>query len=155
MLLRRLEHGGPRPTYLVADEESGIALVIDPPAIPELLLDETERLGLFLKHVFFTSELDGALFSSIAFLERGAHVYRSARALPRADVTPLFPGCTITVGRLRLQAIELEGRRISYRVFELDESDEAELVLTVSPDGPALERAPASGRPSGCSFSCW
>jgi hypothetical protein len=126
---------GTTATHLVGDEGTGVGIVIDPPEHPEEILDEAERLGLSVQHVFFTADQDFP--SLLPFRERGAHVYRGSRSIPRADATPLLPGCSITIGRLRVQAELGSARRVAYHVFEIGDDGRAELLLAVRPDAPS------------------
>ena len=133
MRILRWVHDGAAATYLVADEGSGTGIVIDPPRHPEEVLAEAERLGLTIQHVFFTA--DDAAPSLFPF--RGAHVDRGSRSIPRADTTPLLPGCSVTIGRLRVQAEQRPSRRVAYRVFEIGDDGRPEPLLAVLPDAPS------------------
>ena len=132
---------GTTATYLVGDEGTGVGIVIDPPEDPDELLAEAERLGLTIRHVFFTADQDFP--SLIPFRECGAHVYRGSRSIPRADVTPLLPGCSITIGRLRVQAEQRSARRVAYHVSEIGDDGRPEPRLDVVP------RAQSIAQPAG------
>ena len=156
MRIQRWVHDGAASTYLVGDEGSGTGIVIDPPEHPDEVLEEAARLGLTLQHVFFTADED----APSVFPFRGARVGRGSRSIPRADATPLLPGCSITIGRLRVQAEERPSRRVAYRVFEIGDDGRPEPLLAVLPDAPSA--AESSGEYDGYprssflhSFSRW
>ncbi len=160
MKLRRWAHEGNHPAYLLGDEATSIGLVIDPPQNPGPILDEAGRLGLSIEHVFFTGDVDGAFPSMLPFLERGAHIYRSARSIPRADITPLLPGCSITIGRIRLQALQHDARRVAYHIYEVGADGSKVLALTVAPTDPPVSEpgGECDGYPRSSflhSFSRW
>jgi hydroxyacylglutathione hydrolase len=68
-------------SYLVADERSGVAAVVDPQRDVEQYLDEAERLGCTIAHVFLTHFHADFVAGHLGLRERtGAEIRLGARA---------------------------------------------------------------------------
>ncbi len=122
-------------SYLIADEQSGAAAVVDPRRDVDIYLDEARALGVEIRHVVLTHFHADFLAGHIELRERtGAQLYLGARADAEYGFTPLVEGDAIDLGRVRLQVLETPGHTpegISILVFDLERSaNEPHAVLT-------------------------
>src|SRR3954453_5701922 len=116
-------------SYLVGDEGSGLAAVVDPQRdIEQYLLFAGER-GLRIAHVILTHLHADFVAGHLELRDRvGAAIYLGARAKAEYAFTPLADGDRIEMGRVRLQALETPGHTpesISIAVYDLDVSETA------------------------------
>ncbi len=114
-------------SYLVGDEETGIALVVDPQRdIDQYLTFATER-GLKIKHVVLTHLHADFVAGHLELRDRvGAAIYLGAAAKAGYAFVPLADGGGIEMGRVRLAALETPGHTpesISLVVFDRGVSD--------------------------------
>src|SRR4051812_4314632 len=122
-------------SYLVGDEGSGLAAVVDPQRdIEQYLLFAGER-GLRIAHVILTHLHADFIAGHLELRDRvGARIYLGAAAKAEYAFTPLADGDRIELGRVRLQALETPGHTpesISLAVYDLDKSEaEPQAVLT-------------------------
>ena len=122
-------------SYLVGDEGSGVAAVIDPQRDIQQYLSFAEQHGLRIAHVILTHLHADFIAGHLELRDRvGARIYLGAPARAEYAFTPLGDGDRIEMGRVRLQAIETPGHTpesISIAVYDLDQSDaEPHAVLT-------------------------
>jgi hydroxyacylglutathione hydrolase len=106
MILEQIPITGDRNfAYLVADEETRQAALVDPGADAFVLVEHVRRLGLTLEYVFNThGHSDHTAASAAVCRLTGARL----AAFARGDV-PLSDGDSLTVGRLSLQVIHTPG----------------------------------------------
>ena len=122
-------------SYLVGDESSGVAAVVDPQRdIDRYLVFAGER-GLRIEHVILTHFHADFVAGHVELRDRvGAKIYLGAAAKAEFAFTPLGDGDRIELGRVRLQALETPGHTpesIAILVFDLDRSaTEPHAVLT-------------------------
>ncbi len=103
---------GPIP-YLLADQESGTAAMIDPSHDVEIYLEDAWRLGARIKHIFLTQLRDGPFLSLFELRERsGATIYAGAWARPDFEFMPVKEGDALEFGRVRLRISETPGHRL-------------------------------------------
>jgi len=122
-------------SYLVGDEGTGIAAVIDPQRDVDQYLAFAEARGLRIAHVVLTHLHADFVAGHLELRDRvGAAIYLGAAAKAEYAFTPLADGDRIELGRVRLQAIETPGHTpesISIAVYDLDRSaTEPHAVLT-------------------------
>jgi glyoxylase-like metal-dependent hydrolase (beta-lactamase superfamily II) len=113
-------------SYLVGDESSGVAAVVDPQRDIEQYLAFAAEHGLTIKHVFLTHLHADFIAGHLELRDRvGATIYLGAKAEAEYAFTPLADGERVEFGRVRLQAIETPGHTpesISIAVYDLDRS---------------------------------
>jgi len=122
-------------SYVVGDEHSGVAAVVDPQRDIEQYISFAQEHGLKIAHVILTHLHADFIAGHLEMRDRvGATIYLGAAAKAEYAFTPLSDGSRIEMGRVRLQAIETPGHTpesISIEVFDLDRSEtEPNAVLT-------------------------
>jgi hydroxyacylglutathione hydrolase len=122
-------------SYLIGDEETGTAAVVDPQRdIEQYLVFAAER-NLQIKHVFLTHLHADFVAGHLELRDRvGATIYLGAKAQAEYQFTPLGDGDVVEVGSVRLKALETPGHTpesISIVVYDLHRSaSEPHAVLT-------------------------
>lgn len=97
-------------SYLVADEESRTAAVVDPQRDVDQYLADAARHGVEIKHVFLTHFHADFLAGHLELRERtGAEVYLGRQAKAEYAFTPLGDGDEVALGAVRLAALETPG----------------------------------------------
>jgi hydroxyacylglutathione hydrolase len=122
-------------SYLIGDEQSAIAAVVDPQRDIDRYLEFAAERGLHIAHVFLTHFHADFLAGHLELRDRtGATIYLGAAAQAEYRFTALHDGDAIEFGRVRLQVLETPGHTaesISLMVFDLDRSaGEPQAVLT-------------------------
>src|SRR5215813_10708924 len=122
-------------SYVIGDEGSRIAAVVDPQRDIDQYLAFAEQHGLRIAHVFLTHLHADFIAGHLELRDRaGATIYLGAAAKAEYAFTPMKDGDRVEFGRVRLQALETPGHTaesISILVFDLDRSEtEAYAVLT-------------------------
>jgi len=122
-------------SYLVADEQTRTAAVVDPQRDIDRYLSFAEAHGLRIAHVLLTHLHADFVAGHLELRDRaGATIYLGAAAKAEYAFTPLHDGDRVEFGHVRLQAIETPGHTpesISIAVYDLDRSaSEPHAVLT-------------------------
>lgn len=122
-------------SYLIGDEEAGIAAVVDPQRDIDRYLEFASEHGLRIAHVFLTHFHADFLAGHLEFRNRtGAAIYLGAAARAEYPFRPLHDGDAVEFGRTRLVALETPGHTpesISILVYNLADSAETpKAVLT-------------------------
>jgi glyoxylase-like metal-dependent hydrolase (beta-lactamase superfamily II)/rhodanese-related sulfurtransferase len=122
-------------SYLIGDEETKVAAVVDPQRDVEQYLAFARDHGLTIGHVLLTHLHADFLAGHLELRDRtGATIYLGAAARAEYAFTPLHDGDAVVFGRVRLQALETPGHTpesISILVFDRDRSErEPYAVLT-------------------------
>ena len=122
-------------SYLIGDEQSGAAVVVDPQRDIDQYVKYAEQHQLRIEHVILTHLHADFIAGHLELRDRvGARIYLGAAAKAEYAFTPLADGGRIELGRVRLQAIETPGHTpesISIAVFDLERSEaEPHAVLT-------------------------
>ena len=122
-------------SYLVGDEQTSIAAVVDPQRDIDQYLAFAAEHDFRIDHVFLTHFHADFIAGHLELRDRtGATIYLGAAARAEYRFTPLHDGDTVQFGRVRLQALETPGHTpesISIAVYDLDRSEtEAHAVLT-------------------------
>jgi len=122
-------------SYLIGDERTQTAAVVDPQRDIDQYLSFASEHGLAIKHVFLTHFHADFVAGHLELRDRtGARIYLGAVAKAEYAFTPLRDGDVVEFGRVRLKALETPGHTaesISIVVYDLDRSDtEPHAVLT-------------------------
>lgn len=116
-------------SYLIADQESGEAAVVDPQRDVEQYLDDARGLGCRVSHVFLTHFHADFVAGHLELRDReGAKIHLGARAEAEFDFEPMEDGATLQLGAIRLEVLETPGHSpesISILVFDPDYSEDA------------------------------
>jgi hydroxyacylglutathione hydrolase len=122
-------------SYLIGDEQTRTAAVVDPQRDIDQYLAFADQHGLRIAHVFLTHFHADFVAGHVELRDRtGAVIYLGAAAKAQYAFTPLHDGQSVELGRVRLTALETPGHTaesISILVFDLDRSaTEPDAVLT-------------------------
>lgn len=122
-------------SYLIGDETTGVAAVVDPQRDIDRYLEFAAEHKLNIKHVILTHLHADFIAGHLELRDRlGATIYLGAKARAEYQFTPLGDGSVIEFGRVRLKALETPGHTpesISILVYDLDRSEsEPHAVLT-------------------------
>jgi glyoxylase-like metal-dependent hydrolase (beta-lactamase superfamily II)/rhodanese-related sulfurtransferase len=111
-------------SYLIGDEASRTAAIVDPQRDIDRYLAEAEEHGLEIRHVFLTHFHADFVAGHLELRDRtGAHIYLGSKAKAEYDFTPMADGQSLEFGRVRLTVLETPGHTIesiSILVFDLD-----------------------------------
>ena len=115
-------------SYLIGDETSGEAAVVDPQRDVEQYLEDAARLGCRIEHVFLTHFHADFIAGHLELRDRvGARIHVGARASAEYPFEPMEDGSTLLLGRIRLAVLETPGHSpesISIVVYDPDRSEE-------------------------------
>lgn len=121
-------------SYLVADERSARAAVIDPQRDVEQYLADAKRHSCSIEHVFLTHFHADFVAGHLELRARtGAAIHLGARASAEYAFTPMADGESVSLGDVRLEVIETPGHSpesISILVFDGSRSEQPRAVLT-------------------------
>src|SRR5580704_4663858 len=122
-------------SYLIADQVSRTAIVVDPQRDIQQYLDDAKQLGFNIRHVFLTHFHADFLAGHLELRDRcGADIRLGAQAKAEYKFVPMKDGDTLDLPGLRLQILETPGHTIesiSILVFDLQKSpDKPYAVLT-------------------------
>src|SRR5271170_2041805 len=115
-------------SYLIADEPSASAIVVDPQRDVQQYLADAERLGVQIRHVFLTHFHADFLAGHLELRDRcGADIRLGARAQAEYKFVPMKDGDTLEFPGLRLKILETPGHTIEsicILVFDLKKDAE-------------------------------
>jgi len=122
-------------SYLVGDEQTHTAAVIDPQRDVDQYLAFAGEQGLRIEHVFLTHFHADFVAGHLELRDRvGARIYLGAAARAEYPFTPLRDGDVVELGQVRVKALETPGHTaesISLVVYDADRSaTEPQAVLT-------------------------
>ncbi len=122
-------------SYLIGDEQTHAAAVVDPQRDVDQYVNFASDHGLRIEHVFLTHLHADFVAGHLELRDRvGATIYLGAAARAEYAFVGLRDGDTVDLGRVRLRALETPGHTaesISLVVFDLDRSaTEPQAVLT-------------------------
>ncbi len=116
-------------SYLIADQASGQAAVVDPQRDVEQYVLDARELGCRIEHVFLTHLHADFIAGHLELRDReGATIYLGAQASAEYEFKPMADGSSVQVGGVRLQVLETPGHSpesISILVFDPDHGDQA------------------------------
>ncbi|HTF43435.1 MAG TPA: MBL fold metallo-hydrolase, partial [Terriglobales bacterium] len=114
-------------SYLVGDERTGTAAVVDPQRDTDQYMAFAAEHGLKIQHVFLTHLHADFVAGHLELRDRaGATIYLGAAARATYKFTALGDGTRVEFGQVRLQILETPGHTpesISIVVYDLDSSD--------------------------------
>jgi hydroxyacylglutathione hydrolase len=115
-------------SYLIADETSGSAIVVDPQRDIQQYLADAAQLEVQIRHVFLTHFHADFIAGHLELRDRcGADIRLGARAQAEYQFVPMKDGSTLEFPGLRLQILETSGHTIesiSILVFDLKKDAE-------------------------------
>jgi hydroxyacylglutathione hydrolase len=122
-------------SYLVGDEKSGAAAVVDPQRDVDRYLEDARRLECRIEHVFLTHLHADFVAGHLELRDRvGAEIHLGARARAEYEFTPLADGESVQLGQVRLEVLETPGHSpesISILVYDLaGDAEHPRAVLT-------------------------
>ena len=110
-------------SYLIGDEHTGTAVVVDPRRDVDEYLEEARRLGLRIEHVILTHFHADFVAGHLELRERAnVTIQLGARAQAEYDFYPLHEGDALELGSVRLEVLETPGHTpesISIVVYDL------------------------------------
>jgi hydroxyacylglutathione hydrolase len=110
-------------SYLVGDEESRTAIVVDPQRDIDQYLQDAGEKGLQVRHVLLSHFHADFLAGHLELRDRaGAHIYLGCRAKADYQFTPLKDHDSLEFGRVRLTILETPGHSpesVSIVVYDL------------------------------------
>lgn len=110
-------------SYLIGDDTSGMAVVVDPRRDVDLYVEEAERRGLSIQHVFLTHFHADFASGHLELRDRcGAEIHLGAAAKADYEFTPAREGDAWTFGEVRIEILETPGHTpesISLLVYDL------------------------------------
>jgi len=110
-------------SYLIGDEATGHAAVVDPRRDVDVYVEDAERRGLTIRHVILTHFHADFVSGHLELARRtGAAIHLGARAEAGYAFEPLHDGDEISLGSVVLRALETPGHTpegISILVFDL------------------------------------
>jgi hydroxyacylglutathione hydrolase len=114
-------------SYVIGDEATGTAAVIDPQRDTDQYIAFASEHGLRIKHVFLTHLHADFIAGHLELRDRvGATIYLGAQAKAGYAFTPLHDGDILEFGRVRLKILETPGHTpesISIVVYDLNVND--------------------------------
>ena len=97
-------------SYLIGDEKTKTAVVVDPRRDVQQYLDEADRLGLTIRHVFLTHFHADFVAGHLELRDRvGASIHLGATAKAEYAFTPMKHGDVLELGSVRLEILETPG----------------------------------------------
>jgi hydroxyacylglutathione hydrolase len=113
-------------SYLIGDEETRTATVVDPQRDIERYLEFAAENKLQIKHVILTHLHADFIAGHLELRDRaGATIYLGAKAQAEYRFTPLADGSVVEFGRVRLKALGTPGHTpesISILIYDLERS---------------------------------
>ena len=114
-------------SYLIGDEQTHIAVVVDPQRDIEQYLEDAKTSGLAIRHVFLTHFHADFLAGHLELRNRtGARIRLGSQAKAEYDFAPMANGDTLELGRVRIESLETPGHSpesISLVIYDRDLSD--------------------------------
>jgi glyoxylase-like metal-dependent hydrolase (beta-lactamase superfamily II)/rhodanese-related sulfurtransferase len=122
-------------SYLIADDKTKVAAIVDPQRDVDQYLKDAEAGGYQIKYVFLTHFHADFIAGHIELRDRtGAQIYLGARADAEYEFVHARDGATVEFGDVRLQILETPGHTpegISILVFDLaKDAQQPQAVLT-------------------------
>jgi rhodanese-related sulfurtransferase/glyoxylase-like metal-dependent hydrolase (beta-lactamase superfamily II) len=110
-------------SYLLGDEASHTAVIVDPQRDIQQYLDDAEKLGLQIRHVFLSHFHADFLAGHLELRDScGATIHLGSRAVAEYAFVPMKDGDRLEFPGMRLQVLETPGHTIesiSILVFDL------------------------------------
>ena len=121
-------------SYLIADQASGQAAVVDPRRDVGQYVEDAARLGCRIDHVFLTHFHADFVAGHLELrAEEGARIYLGALARAEYPFVPMADRASLRIGTVRLEVLETPGHSpesISILVYEPATAEHPYAVLT-------------------------
>jgi hydroxyacylglutathione hydrolase len=122
-------------SYLIVDEKSGTAAIVDPQRDIDQYIEDTEANGWVIRHVLLTHLHADFLAGHLELRERtGAAIHIGVKADTEFSATPMMEGTPLTFGSTRLRFLETPGHTpesVCILVDDLDkDAENPQAVLT-------------------------
>ncbi|MCA9015898.1 MAG: MBL fold metallo-hydrolase [Planctomycetaceae bacterium] len=122
-------------SYMIADEKTREAVVIDPQRDIDIYLEDAREHGFQIKHVILTHFHADFIAGHIELKKAvNAQIYLGARGEAEFPFQPLADGDDLVLGSVKLTILETPGHTpegISILVYDLDENpDQPKMILT-------------------------
>jgi len=122
-------------SYLIGDQTSSTAVVVDPQRDIDAYVGGAAGFGLTIRHVFLTHFHADFLAGHLELRDRtSATIHLGAQAKAEFSFTPMADGDSLELGRVRLTVLETPGHTvesISILVFDLDaDARQPQAILT-------------------------
>jgi hydroxyacylglutathione hydrolase len=122
-------------SYLIGDQSSGAAVIVDPQRDIDAYLADASKNGLTIRHVFLTHFHADFLAGHLELRDRtGAKIHLGSKAQAEFEFTPMADGDSLDLGGVRLTVLETPGHTvesISILVFDLDaDAQKPQAILT-------------------------
>src|ERR1700678_2198280 len=100
-------------SYLLGDEASSTAIIVDPQRDIQQYLADAEKFGLTIRYVFLTHFHADFVAGHLELRDRcGAAIHLGARAQAQYGFTPMMDGDALDFPGLRLHILETPGHTI-------------------------------------------
>jgi len=97
-------------SYLIGDEQTGTAIVVDPRRDVDEYVEDAAKYGLTIKHVILTHFHADFVAGHLELRKRtGARIYLGLGAKAEYEFTPLGDGDVLECGRVRLRVLATPG----------------------------------------------
>jgi glyoxylase-like metal-dependent hydrolase (beta-lactamase superfamily II)/rhodanese-related sulfurtransferase len=135
MIFRQITHDDLGcASYLIGDEDAGVAAVVDPKLDIEEYLRLARYLGVSIEHILETHHhADHVSGHGRLAAATGAAIHVHELAEPEYEHEPFADGWELELGRVRVRALHTPGHRpehTAFAVIDLDRGDEPWAVLT-------------------------
>lgn len=122
-------------SYLIGDQSSGTAVIVDPQRDVDRYIADAEQERLQIRHVFLTHFHADFVAGHLELRDRcGARIHLGAKAQAEFEFTPMRDGESLDLGRVRLTVLETPGHTIesiSILLFDLEVSNrQPQAILT-------------------------
>lgn len=118
VVLLKYPHGAiAHASYLLIDQRTGVAAVVDPYGDVDVYLEDAWKLGATIQYVFLTRIHDYPSSHLELSEKAGANVYAGAWARPHPGTLPVKEGDVLEFGRVRLRIMETPGHRLEALVL--------------------------------------
>ena len=124
MIFRQITHDDLGcASYLIGDEDAGVAAVVDPKLDIDEYLALARYLGVRIEHILEThNHADHVSGHGRLAAATGAVIHIHADARPDYEHEPLGDGCELKLGALRVQALHTPGHRPEHTAFLLTDT---------------------------------
>jgi hydroxyacylglutathione hydrolase len=110
-------------SYLIGDEDAGVAAVVDPKLDIDAYLQLARYLGVHVEHILEThNHADHVSGHGRLVAATGARIHIHREAEPAYDHEPFDDGWELELGRLTVRAIHTPGHRPEHTAFALVDS---------------------------------
>jgi hydroxyacylglutathione hydrolase len=114
-------------SYLIGDESSGEAVVVDPAYAIEQYVEQAQEDGMRIVRVLEThTHADHVSGHGRFALDHGVRVSIHRAAAPEYPFDPLDDGGTIDLGQVRIRSVHTPGHRPEHCVFEVIDRERGE-----------------------------